>query len=118
MPSETSIDPAWFGVDSYNGYQRASEDRYFVEEEPEDATAALLDELLATLPPPLGEVVRLHVHTGLSYRDIALWMGWFCGDPVLPNKKRAWRAVRRGLVQLRIRIESDPELQFLNPGDA
>lgn len=109
------IDPSWLRNGGL-GSRTAVEDVYFAEEAPEDPRAVALDEALATLPPPLEEAVALRVHAGLSYRQIAAHFGWFCGSPPELNGKRAHRAVRRGLAQLRHRIETDPEMQFLEPG--
>lgn len=105
------MDPAWWQHDGGTlSRHLLVEDVYFAEG-PEDPgpLGDLLDRLLDGLSEDERACVELRVHAGESFQRIAAFLGWFCGDPPVPNRKRAWSVTTRALARLRADVESDIE---------
>jgi len=71
-------------------------DEYFDDEDPLTVLATILDQLLAELPPELGDPVRLIYLTGLSYRS--------AGETLGIDHKTVKKRATLGIQQLRTRL--------------
>jgi len=82
-------------------------DRYPSHDEhtPDEVLAHVMDALLPILDGEERHVLELHFVAGMSYRDVAIEMGWYEGVSVRrPNKKRAQRMGLRAVEKLRSRV--------------
>ena len=71
-------------------------DEYFDEEDPMTVLANILDQLLAELPPELGDPVRLIYLTGMSYRS--------AGETLGIDHKTVKKRANLGVEQLKTRL--------------
>lgn len=84
-------------------------DEYPSEQEhtPDEALGHVIDALLPSLPPVEQHCVELHFVAGMSYREVAIELGWWEGkDKRRPNKKRAQRTTERGVARLRANLSN------------
>jgi len=72
-------------------------DEYFADDDPMTVLANILDQLLAELPPELGDPVRLIYLTGLSYRA--------AGETLGIDHKTVKKRANLGVEQLRTRLK-------------
>lgn len=133
MPSrEILMDPVLFTYASSEGesYTSSSGNRYgrspadiaqttdeYFQDEPETSDLGhIVDELVDSLPERQRLCIQLRVFARMPYSQIARRLGFFCGDPPYPNKKKAWRAVHRALDALRDSLTDLPPRQQLLVG--
>jgi DNA-directed RNA polymerase specialized sigma24 family protein len=64
--------------------------------------AAMMDRALARLNEHEHRIIHYYVFERLSYREIAEQLGWETGG--LPDKKKAWREVKKALASLREKL--------------
>lgn len=87
------------------------EDDYFASE-PMDSTLGVgMDALVEALPEAERLCVEYRVYARMSYGSIARELGWFCGSPPYPNRKRAWSTTKRAFDRLKGLIEGSGILE-------